>query len=171
MSSKGWSFPYFLLRTSKTHGPSFPPFPFGAPQSEECDPNVGLYRKYHRGIYDPRCDAKSKAYSPMYAASRLCYWAQKCARVGSVSNSWGSPVRSDPERGLFGFFSALEPPKVAVSTETTSKSELLRGNLVPLMVTFLDSAFFLSRHSHTRRPGPNITCKPRVGRLRVTKGS
>ncbi|CAJ1381079.1 unnamed protein product [Effrenium voratum] len=65
----------------------------------ECDPNVGLYRKYHRGIYDPRCDAKSKAYSPMYAASRLCshntWELHQMPIKASYCDSWYAACHTD----------------------------------------------------------------------------
>jgi len=38
----------------------------------ECDPNVGLYRKFPEAVYDPRCDTKSNAFNATFAADAGC---------------------------------------------------------------------------------------------------
>lgn len=65
----------------------------------ECDANVGFYRKYDADHYDPRCDAQSGNYSPMYAASRLCshntWELHQMPIKASYCDAWYAACRAD----------------------------------------------------------------------------
>jgi folate receptor len=65
----------------------------------ECDPNAGLYRKWHEAIYDPRCDQYNSKYDKAYADEKKCdhnAWQMHNMPIkASYCDAWWTACRKD----------------------------------------------------------------------------
>lgn len=65
----------------------------------ECDPNAGLYRKWHPDVYDKRCDEYSDGYDKAYAEANSCAhnaWQMSNMPIkASYCDAWWTACRQD----------------------------------------------------------------------------
>lgn len=65
----------------------------------ECDVNMGLYRKYPEGTYDPRCDKKSSQFDAAFSAAHKCNhnsWEVEGMPIkASFCNAWFNACSED----------------------------------------------------------------------------
>jgi len=65
----------------------------------ECDPNAGLYRKWHDAIYEPRCDQYHEKYDKAYAEEQKCdhnAWQMHNMPIkASYCDAWWMACRKD----------------------------------------------------------------------------
>jgi len=65
----------------------------------ECDPNAGLYRKWHEAIYEPRCDQYNTNYDKAYAEENKCdhnTWQMHNMPIkASYCDAWFTACRRD----------------------------------------------------------------------------
>lgn len=65
----------------------------------ECDPNAGLYRKWHQAIYDPRCDKYSAGYDEAHTNKTGCdhnAWQMADMPIkASYCDAWWLACRKD----------------------------------------------------------------------------
>lgn len=93
----------------------------------ECDPNAGLYRKWHEAVYDPRCDAYNAKYDKAYAEEKKCdhnAWQMHDMPIkASYCDAWWTACRKDLFCAADGgdYFSCAKEYKVIDLAEQDAK--------------------------------------------------